>query len=607
MFFKRAPMRVILILAVILIIFALHCLSLDFTQDDAFISYRYVENFIQGNGLVFNSGERVEGYTNFLWIIILSIFSKLGLNMILVSKALGIISGCVCLVLLYRISRLSFPEKDWQFSLFPPVLLTASSAFAYWSISGLETSLFTMMVLLSVYLYLIRRGGWVVSCALSALVRPEGVLIFAILFLHELAFRKRGFKRTLKHSGEFVLLLLPFAVFKLSYYGNLLPNPFYAKTGLSFEYVTSGLEYFWQFLKHYGLWGLIYVLPILFYRSMDSNGRLLLLLSCAYSLYVIAVGGDVLKAHRFFLPILPLLYLLLVISVRSLFFRLKREVKRGMIPAVLLLSVAFLFFLAPHKWIRDVRTAETALVEGMRFRAEYLKASFPQRFSVAISTIGSISYHLGTRIKVIDMLGLTDRNISRNPETLEGIAPTWKERKYNTGYLLSRDPDFILFSTGVRPSAPAERALLLNSKFRRNYSPVYVPFGEGRFAPIFRRKGIFSQPNEVFADTRFIDLFTQALHLRQAGEILEAIEALEQVVSIGPQDFALTYELMGQYHYEAKNFSAAEEYLRRAIELDERSVMAHFHLARIYIRDGRQEEAEMETEKVLQYNPNFQW
>jgi hypothetical protein len=68
------------ILSVIVAIFVVHSLSLNFTQDNAFISYRYVKNFINGHDLVFNPGERVEGYTNFLWIILLSIFAKFGLD-----------------------------------------------------------------------------------------------------------------------------------------------------------------------------------------------------------------------------------------------------------------------------------------------------------------------------------------------------------------------------------------------------------------------------------------------------------------------------------------------------------------------------------------------
>jgi len=596
-----------LALVVILGMFVVHCLSLNFTQDDAFISYRYVENLVQGNGLVFNSGERVEGYTNFLWIIILSVFARLGLNIIVVSKMLGVASGCATLILLHQLSRMFFPKREWLLPLLPRLLLTASSAFAYWSISGLESSFFVMMVLLSIYLYLTRPMLWVISCAGSTLVRPEGALIFGILLLHQAISKKGELKEVFRRLGVFALLLLPFAVFKLVYYGDLLPNPFYAKSGLSLEYLQSGLEYFWQFLKHYGLWGLAYLLPLLFYGSLQSGGRLLLVLAYVYTIYVVVIGGDVLKAHRFFLPVLSILYLLLAISVRELLSKFMPGLKRTLVSAILLLLVASLFFFVPNKWIRDVKVLEEALVEGMRFRAEYLRASFSPPFSVAISTIGSISYHLGTNITDIDMLGLTDRNISQHPETLEGIAPTWKEKRYNTRYLLSRDPDFILFSTGVKPSAPAERALFLNSKFRRNYSPVYVPFGEGRCVPVFRRKGSFRVENEIFTDTRFIDMFVQALHLRQAGEVSEAIKTLEEVISKGPQDFALPYELMGQYHYESKNLSAAEQCMRKAIELDEYSVMAHLHLARIYAREGRQEEAEMETEKVLRYNPNFQW
>lgn len=55
------------VLLIIITIFVAQALSLNFTQDDAFISYRYAKNFIQGKGLVFDSGEKVEGHTNFLW------------------------------------------------------------------------------------------------------------------------------------------------------------------------------------------------------------------------------------------------------------------------------------------------------------------------------------------------------------------------------------------------------------------------------------------------------------------------------------------------------------------------------------------------------------
>jgi tetratricopeptide (TPR) repeat protein len=132
-------MREKIILLLILTIFVIHAISMNFTQDDAYISYRYVKNFLNGHGLVFNPGERVEGYTNFLWIILLSLFAKLGLDMIIASKILGVASGCVTLFLLYQISVLFFQKKNrstglrqsWFFALFPSLLLASNSGFAW--------------------------------------------------------------------------------------------------------------------------------------------------------------------------------------------------------------------------------------------------------------------------------------------------------------------------------------------------------------------------------------------------------------------------------------------------------------------------------------------
>lgn len=602
---NKKPIASYLILLVVIIIFGAHCLYFNFTQDDAFISYRYVENFIQGNGLVFNSGERVEGYTNFLWIIILSIFAKLGLDLILVSKILGVASGCVTLYLLYQISSLFFPKKEWWLALFPPILLTASSAFAYWSISGLETAFFVMMVLLSIYFYSNFQRLWSISGALSTLIRPEGALIFGILFLHEWLLRKDRLNDLLLSFGGFALLLLPFLIFKLFYYGDILPNPFYAKTGFSMEYVKSGLEYFWLFLQHYGLWGLLYLIPILLYKSLDFQGQLLVWLVYLYTLYVILIGGDVLKVHRFFLPILPLLYLLFAIFLKWLYVKFKNNLHGGMIVIFLVLSISVIFFIIPRRWILNTRAEERNLVEGMRYAAERAKEYCGLNCSIAVTTIGSLSYYSGTNVRIIDMLGLTDKFISHAPEKIEGIASTWKERKYNTHYVLSREPDFVLFPTGLRPSAPAERALFLNSKFRQNYYVIFIPSGPAGFIPIFRRKGAYSKENEVYEKTRFVDLFCEGVYLHDGGRNREAIEKLKQAALLGPDDFSLVYELLGRSYFLLKDYPTAETYLKKAIQIDDRTALSHVYLMAIYKDAGRLEEAKAERNKVFLYDPNF--
>ena len=604
-------------LLVVIALFVVHALSLNFTQDDAFISYRYVKNFVNGHGLVFNPGERVEGYTNFLWIILLSIFAKFGLDIIVVSKILGIGSGCVTLFLLYKISALFFQKKkrltgptkegasspqDWFFALFPSLLLASNSAFAYWSISGLETAFFLMTILLSVYFYFINQRLMIVFTALSTLIRPEGVLIFVIIILHKLFFKKDKLKDCLFSLAGFIALLLPFLIFKILYYGDILPNSFYAKTGFSLEYIKSGLEYFWLFLRHYALWGILYLLPILFYKSLDDKQKLFLLFTYVYTFYVIMIGGDVLVVHRFFLPVLPFLYLFYSFSIEKLFLLFKKRSFGILLNVLLIFLLSAGTLLLPHKWISEVRKREKFLVEKMKFWAESLNGFYGSNFTIAASTIGALSYYLDA--KVTDMLGLTDKYISRHPEMIPGMISSWKERRFNTQYLLSLDPDFILFSTERKPSAPAERALFLNSKFRENYYPIFFR-KEDILLAVFKRKGVYLKENRIFKDIEFVNLYNEAFNLQLVGNYLSGIEKLKKVILIGPKDFAWAYDLMGEFYYFLNDYTESEKYLKKAIQMDDHCMAAHFYLFQIYQKKNMDTEARRETKKILKYNPSF--
>jgi len=645
-----------IILLLIIVIFVVHALSMNFTQDDAFISYRYVKNFINGHGLVFNPGERVEGYTNFLWIIFLSIFVQFGLDIVVVSKILGIASGCITLFLIYKISALLLQKKKkarnpakgmkrpdgrpqtgaplrpsgrmvhtkgWFFALFPSLLLASNSAFAYWSISGLESVFFAMAVLLSVYFYFTYQRLMIISSALSSLIRPEGVLVFGILILHKFFFsaegarppvkdwrtglaffvgqgsfgKKDNLKKCLSYILGFVLLLLPFLIFKLFYYGDLLPNPFYAKTGFSLEYLKTGLVYFWLFLKHYGLWGVLYLIPILFYKDLETKGKLILLMVYIYTLYIIIIGGDVLKAHRFFLPVLPFLYLLFSLALMRLYWMLKKQA----IPIFVVIAFSILTFFLPRNWITNVRSAEMGLYLKMSKYAERLRQSFGTDFTLAMSTIGAISYL--TEAKVIDMLGLTDPYIAKHPEKIPGIFSTWKEKKFNTQYLLSRDPDVIMFSTGLKPSAPAERALFLSSKFRENYYHYYFP--ERILFVVFKKKGEYLKENEVFPDARFVNLYNDAINLEYKGDRQACLDKLKEILEVGPKDFARAYEYIGRCHFLMGNIEQAKKYTQKAVEMDDYCTMAHILLHEIYLKEGDTTSALQEKDRILLHNPEM--
>jgi arabinofuranosyltransferase len=602
-------MRERIILLLIMAIFVIHALSMNFTQDDAYISYRYVRNYLNGDGLVFNPGERVEGYTNFLWIILLSILVQFGLDIILASKILGVASGCITLILLYSISAMvlesaknsTSPAKTRLFALFPCLFLACNSAFAYWSIGGLETAFFVMAVLLSVYFYFTNERLMVISCGLSSLIRPEGVLVFGILILHKFLLKKDHLKSCLSHIVGFVALLLPFAVFKVIYYGDLLPNPFYAKTGFSLEYIKTGLAYFWLFLKHYGLWGVLYLISIGFYKDLRVKGRLALLMVLAYTVYVIVIGGDVLQAHRFFLPVLPFLYLLFSFALVKLYLTLKKKSVRLTIPTLVVIVFSFVTFLLPRSWILGVRFAEMGLNFKMAKYAERLRQSFGTDFTMAMSTIGAISYL--TEARVIDMLGLTDPYIAKHPEEIPGILSTWKEKKFNTQYLLSRDPDVIMFSTGIKPSAPAERALFLSSKFRKNYYRYYFP--ERVLLVVYKKKGEYLQENEVFPDARFVNLYNQVINLERDGDLGACLDTLEEILEVGPKDFAWAYEHIAKCKFLMGNREQAKAYAQKAADMDDYCTMAHILLNEIYLEEGDTTSALEERGKVFLLNPEM--
>lgn len=178
------------LIIVIAVIFYFYTQGFKFIQDDSFITYRYVENFTEGNGLVFNIGENVEGYTCFLWVISLSLIKILGFNLISASQTLGIIFSILTLFFTYKISYdILFTNKEENLkliiSLAAPALLLSNGAFAYWAVSGMETGLFALLTTIGIYLYLkefrIQSKYYYLSSIillLASLTRPEGNLVF---------------------------------------------------------------------------------------------------------------------------------------------------------------------------------------------------------------------------------------------------------------------------------------------------------------------------------------------------------------------------------------------------------------------------------------------
>jgi len=128
--------------------------------DDAFISFRYAKNLVNGVGLTFNAGELVEGYTNFLWTMLMAGVLALGYEPVLPAQFLCTAFSLLTLLLVYRFAR-----AWWGASmgcLLPPVLLASLPPFLLYTArgSGMETALVTLLTTAACWLlWRIWQGG----------------------------------------------------------------------------------------------------------------------------------------------------------------------------------------------------------------------------------------------------------------------------------------------------------------------------------------------------------------------------------------------------------------------------------------------------------------
>ena len=152
------------------------------TQEDAYIGYRYAENFANGYGLTFNNGDYVEGYSNFLFIILLSLSYKIGISTTLASKSIGVVSSLIVLLILPKIiSYLTNGRCSYIIRYFPSLCLSSYPAFTYWTTSGMETTFFASLLVIAFYFTIKEQNNSYIASVfyiLATLVRMEGVLYF---------------------------------------------------------------------------------------------------------------------------------------------------------------------------------------------------------------------------------------------------------------------------------------------------------------------------------------------------------------------------------------------------------------------------------------------
>lgn len=591
-----------LIFLIPIISFLFITLNNKFYQDDSFITLRYVRNIVRNNGPVFNSFERVEGYTNFLWMILLSLFAKMGISfdsLITLSQLLGVILGVLTLLFLSFFGNFSI-GLSIVFTFFLVLLTGINYAFCYWAISGMETILFTLLLIGGTLFFVYRKNEKhlmlsSVLIGLSALTRPEGNFVFLLLgfgfLIQEILLKKLNLKTIMDvikfYVFPFFLIVFPHFVFRFIYYKSFLPNTFYAKTSFNLDYLKMGLNYAGRFFMAYGLFGIILVLPliILIIKKKFIENFVLFFVIFSYIVYIISVGGDTLQVHRFFVPILPLIILYFIIGLKNL--------RLNNFGNILILAFIVVYFLlnpfpgqghkSNWKYTRYWKVLEIGLVEKMKFIGLWLNKNMKNDEIFAASTIGAISFYADK--DMIDLLGLTDSVIGRHPEHIKGLQHSWRERNYNSKYVLSMLPSYIVFSTGSKPSAAAERALFLWKRFRIGYYPYYISSDDGKITEVIYKRNDKAKDipvENIDASVDFPTKYRDAINSLKKG-VNNALKSFNDLIPITPEDFGYVHAWLGQLYESMKDFENAQKFYEESLRRDEYCIMSIEGLVRIYL------------------------
>ncbi len=457
---------------------AAHAWSLRaFVVDDAFITFRYARNIAAGLGPVFNPGERVEGFSNPLLTGLLALIAPLchGPEALpRVARALGLLAGAGTIAI---VARLPLRGQGWSQAL-AALAIGASTSFALWTVGGLETVPYACLITATLAVTLAPLGrpaahlGAGLLLAAITLSRPEGVVVagaFAVVLLRD---------RTLRRNRAGLAFLLVAAVlpallylgFRRAYFGEWLPNTYFAKHIPLALAVPSGFAYLAGFFTRHGR-GLAF-LPALFALARAHRSRatgIALGVLAAHFAAVVLMGGDWMDEHRFVAPVVPLLSLPLAEGWWALLERARRApwpAAPRRLAQVALAALAVFALVGPETlatraergryWVNAHPYYDTLgrLAEGIA----------DPDWSVAVADIGAVGWY--GRLRVVDLLGLVNLGIAHG-------------RTWDAAEVGGARPEIVVLHYDDRPAPPSRWRTLRIADFDAGWpaprSPVPLP------------------------------------------------------------------------------------------------------------------------------------
>ena len=495
---------------------------LSFLTDDAYIAFRYISQRQLGHGYTWNAPPwaPVEGYTSFAWLVLLDLtWSLTGLSPPETANSLSLLCSLASLwVFANWVAHTCSNLKHNSATLFALSLLglVTHRVFLTWTSSGLETALFNLLVLIwTREVFMLhqreRSSPWRIASAAAgmALTRPDGYL-FVMATLGAMAvhvFQNRAaLKSSLAALSPF-LLVATHILWRRSFYGEWLPNTYYAKVVEPMP--ELGMAYLLSFILEHALWLWIalFIAAIAknktwtYFKQAPAAGIGVLTLLIHLVFYTIIAGGDHFE-YRVLSHLIPILILLLLWSVMIL-------AERGRTAALLLFFSLVLSGLIP--WIHwsvsqeQERWAPTmpsypitqelpdiakpygqyfdnnqqwlfAHGVGMRHQQHKLFCEHQLRWvpgpqlanqmlgseanATVLTTGAGVTAWSFSKAHIIDYYGLSDYVVARNRPYKENMKIIAHARRPPPGYVEAIRPNLTVTPTQITDFKPREKPLL---------------------------------------------------------------------------------------------------------------------------------------------------
>ena len=490
--------------------------------DDAYIYFVYAKNIAHGHGFVYNiGGERVEGFTSMLWVLICSLFYKLSdhyfrqglaiLNILTVSFALyRLVDFVDRRFIRYKGRLISFPS----FCLL--AVLFVVKGYLDWTIlSLLETGLWSsFLIVLVVHLLELcyeppsRREPFVFGVLLFflVLIRPESLLLSIVfmairfaLYWNSTRTLGKPVRASLPPLAIFIAAFAGLVLFRLKYFGYPFPNTYYAKVSSdTIGNIKEGFIYLFKFIFVYP----VYIIPIvvlllslwtwvkllftdrsrLLIWKEEERAQLAVVLIVGVALLIpMMVGGDHFSLFRIYQPFIPIFWILLLNTDFIRGHLVDIQVKRlpGLIGNRLLwlgCALPVLYLMDMPKYFVDPNKIpyKISLLNDFSFPESYKKVSvelndfFPFSPKPSIGRIWAGAYAFGYDGATVDLMGLNDTLMAHASKIKVGLK---NHASFNKSAFYKLGPDFVdgnFITEGEAFGLPENRADFDEKSFESN-------------------------------------------------------------------------------------------------------------------------------------------